>query len=145
MMRHLGGTQSRELILAAHRRYQATAVAGQGCMFKILVGPSREVAGSVGYWETTWGDEPVYETGWGVFPEHQGRGIAGRAAALVIARARSEKKRRFVHAFPPVTNIASSAICRTLGFTNLGECDFEYPRGHALRCHDWCLDLFANP
>jgi RimJ/RimL family protein N-acetyltransferase len=48
-----------------------------------------------------------------------------------------------MHAFPSVTNPPSNAICRKLGFTLMGEYDFEYPVGHLLRCNDWRLDLEA--
>lgn len=144
MMRHLGGPQSHQLILEAHRRYLATAESGRGRMFKVLSGPAEDVVGSVGYWERTWRDQLVYETGWAIFPEYQGRGLATRAAALAVTAARSERKHRFLHAFPAVSNAPSNAVCRKLGFTDLGECDFEYPRGSFLRCNDWRLDLFAE-
>ena len=48
---------------------------------------------------------------------------------------------RFLHAFPSVANAASNAVCRKVGFVELGECDFEYPAGHPIRCNDWRLDL----
>ena len=46
-----------------------------------------------------------------------------------------------LHAYPGVTNAASIALCRKAGFTLLGERDFEYPKGHWMRCNDWSLDL----
>jgi RimJ/RimL family protein N-acetyltransferase len=144
MTRHLGGQQSHEQIVEAHRRFLATAEAGEGTMFKIVVGPGPEVAGAVGYWERTWQEQVIYETGWDVFPAYQGRGLASRAAALVVAAARSARRHRFLHAFPPVTNAPSNAVCRRLGFMHLGECDFEYPRGNWLRCNDWRLDLLEE-
>jgi hypothetical protein len=66
------------------------------------------------------------------------------ATALAIAVARSERKHRFLHAFPSVDNAPSNAICRKLGFTLVEECEFEYPPGSFMRCNDWRLDLFAN-
>jgi RimJ/RimL family protein N-acetyltransferase len=79
-----------------------------------------------------------------VLPARQGRGIGKEATRLAISRARSERKHRFMHAYPSVENPASNAICRSLGFTLLGEHDFEYPpgSGNILRCNDWRLELF---
>ena len=31
------------------------------------------------------------------------------------------------------------------GFTNRGDVDFEYPKGHWIRCQDWCLSLTTPP
>ena len=78
-----------------------------------------------------------------MLPAFQGRGIAGRATAQALEAARSEGKHRFVHAFPSVDNAPSNAICRKVGFTLLGERDFEYPPGHAMRSNDWRFDLSA--
>ena len=60
-----------------------------------------------------------------------------------LEAARSEGKHRFVHAFPSVENAPSNAICRKVGFTLLGERDFEYPPGHSMRSNDWRFDLSA--
>jgi len=76
-----------------------------------------------------------------VVPEFQGRGIAAAATRQAIERARSEKARRFLHAFPSVDNPPSNAICRRLGFTLLEALEFEYPPGHFMRCNDWRLEL----
>jgi RimJ/RimL family protein N-acetyltransferase len=100
--------------------------------------------GWVGYWEGDWRGDLVYEIGWSVLTVFQGRGIAGSATLEVVAIARSEKKRRFTHAYPSVGNAPSNAICRKLGFALLGPCEFEYPQGSFMHCHDWRLDLFAG-
>jgi RimJ/RimL family protein N-acetyltransferase len=113
-------------------------------MFKIVDGATGEAVGSVGYWERIWRSEQVYEIGWGVIPRFQGRGIAGMATAQAAAMARSERKHRFLHAFPSVDNLPSNAICRKLGFTLVEECEFEYPPGSFMRCNDWRLDLFSG-
>jgi hypothetical protein len=34
-------------------------------------------------------------------------------------------------------------VCRKAGFELVGECDFEYPKGHPIRCNDWRYDLTA--
>lgn len=132
MMRYLGGPESAAKLAERQARYEQP---GSG-MFKIVVDGS--AVGSVGYWER--GD--VFEVGWAVLPEFQRRGFgrAGTAAALDLARA--ERRHRFVHAYPSVSNAASNAICRSLGFTLLGEHDFEYPPGNTLRCNDWRLALY---
>ena len=141
MMEHLGGPESPEKIAERQGRYELAAGSGQGGMFKIVDG---EPAGSVGYWERNWRDQRVYELGWMVLPEFQGRGLAAAAAAEVVAMARAERTRRFLHAFPAVPNAASNAICRKLGFTLVEECEFEYPPGQLMVCNDWRLDLFAD-
>jgi RimJ/RimL family protein N-acetyltransferase len=144
MTEHLGGPESQEKIAKRQTRYERLADSGKGRMFKIVEGATGEAVGSVGYWERMWRDEQVYEIGWSVLPAFQGRGIAGMATAQAIAMARSEKKHRFLHAFPSVDNPPSNAICRKLGFTLLEACDFEYPPGNPMVCNDWRLDLFAS-
>jgi Transposase, Mutator family len=44
-------------------------------MFKIVDMSSGAGVGSVGFWTKEWPDEQVYEVGWMVVPEFQGRGI----------------------------------------------------------------------
>ena len=141
---HLGGPESEAKLVDRQSRYERIGGTGTGRMFKIIVEVTGEAIGSVGYWEKDWRDTTVYETGWMVLPEFQGRGIAGRATAAVIAAARNERKHRLLHAFPSIDNGASNAICRKLGFTLLEALEFEYPPGHPMRCNDWRLDLFAE-
>jgi len=140
MMAHLGGPQSEEKVLDRQRRY----LEGND-MFRIVLLPEGEVVGSTGYWEKDWQGEQVYETGWAVLPEYQGRGIAAAAVRMVAARAAAEGDLRYLHAYPSVDNGASNAVCRKVGFKLLGECDFEYPPGHQIRCNDWRLDLNEEP
>lgn len=52
--------------------------------------------------------------------------------------------RRHLHAFPSVSNSASNAICRKLGFRFVAEVDFEYPPGSMIRSNDCCLDLVPS-
>jgi RimJ/RimL family protein N-acetyltransferase len=141
MMTHLGGPETEEQILRRHQRYLDPGDEGSGGMFRVVTLPARQVVGSIGYWERTWRGETVYETGWGILPEFGGRGLATAAGVTVIARARAENRHRHMHAYPSVDNPASNAICRKLGFTLLGECDFEYPPGNPMHCNDWRLDL----
>jgi RimJ/RimL family protein N-acetyltransferase len=142
MTEYLGGPETPEKIRDRHERY--CRISDTGEMFVIVAGPGKAPAGSVGYWETDWQGEHIWETGWSVLPEFQGQGIATQATLLVADKARTEGKHRFMHAFPSVDNGASNAICRKAGFILQGEYDFEYPPGHPMRCNDWRLDLFDN-
>ena len=141
---HLGGPETREQIGQRHGRYGRLTHSGPGCMFVITIGLDKISAGSVGCWQKEWQGETVWEAGWSVLPEFQGRGIATKATALVVAWARLEDRHRFIHAFPSVDNAPSNAICRKVGFTLQGAYDFEYPPGNIIRCNDWFLDLFAH-
>jgi RimJ/RimL family protein N-acetyltransferase len=69
MMQHLGGPESREQIIKRHKRYLGLGI--RGCMFSIKLLPELEPVGSIGYWQTTWNNESVYETGWSVLPSYQ--------------------------------------------------------------------------
>jgi len=142
MMAHLGGPETPEQIRKRHERYLHLPETDH--MFKVLWGPNVEAAGSIGYWEKSWRDQQVYETGWSILPAYQGHGIATKAGEMVIERARKERRHQFMHAFPSVSNAASSAICRKLGFTLIEECQVEYPPGHPLTINDWRLDLFKE-
>ena len=137
MMEHLGGPESPEKIGERQQRYEADP----GCL-KIVAG-GKEL-GWVGYWEREWRGGQVYEIGWSVLPQAQGRGIATEATRLAIEAARATGRHRWLHAFPGVDNPASNAICRKLGFTLLEARDFEYPPGTVMRCNDWRLDLAAH-
>ena len=143
MMEHLGGPESPEKIAQRQERYIGLQGEGPDKMFKIVEAATGESVGSVGYWERDWLGGHVYETGWSVLREFQGRGIATIATAQVIELVRAEGKHRFLHAFPGVENGPSNAICRKLGFELLDEHDFEYPKGSGtvLHCNDWRLDL----
>jgi RimJ/RimL family protein N-acetyltransferase len=141
MTEHLGGPESPEKLVERQARY---ARPGSG-MFKVVDEETGDAIGSVGFWEREWRGQQVYEIGWSVLPEFQGRGIAGRATEQAIELAKEDGKHRFMHAFPSADNAPSNAICRKLGFTFLEACDFEFPPGNPLRCNDWRLDLHAAP
>ena len=141
-MAHLGGPETAEEILKRHQRYLHLPETDH--MFVILTGSESEVAGSIGYWEKNWRDQFVFETGWFVLPAYQGRGIATKAGQAVIEQARRDNRYPFMHAFPSVSNAASNAICRKLGFSLLEECQFEYSAGNFMHCNDWRLDLFKE-
>jgi RimJ/RimL family protein N-acetyltransferase len=131
---HLGGPETDEQVLKRHARYLAIET-GAGGMFTVVL--DGVTAGSIGYWEREWQDETVYETGWNVLPEFQGKGVATAAAKAIVDRASAAGRHRWLHAYPSVDNPASNAICRKAGFTFAGEHDFEYPKGSFMRCNDW--------
>ncbi|RYJ20102.1 putative acetyltransferase [Streptomyces sp. L-9-10] len=143
LMSHLGGPETEEQLLTRHRRYVdlSADLTGRGRMFRIVLPPSGEAVGTIGFWEQTWQGQQVYETGWGVLTAHQGRGIAAAAAAAVVAKVRAEHRYRYLHAFPSVDNRSSNALCRRVGFSLRGECEVEYPKGRLMRANDWRLDL----
>jgi RimJ/RimL family protein N-acetyltransferase len=147
MTAHLGGPEPAAKIRERHERYLGLGDSGKGRMFAIVVGPQRFAAGSVGYWEREWQGQRVWETGWSVLPEFQGQGIATRATAAVVERARAEGKHRFIYGYPSNDNGPSNAICRKVGFTLEGQDTYEYPpgSGNLLRCNNWRLDLFPEP
>ena len=141
MTEYLGGPESPEKLRDRQARYEH--LEGGDRMFKVIEATSGSGAGSVGYWSKDWNDAQVYEIGWMVVPEFQGRGIAVAATAQAIELARGDGLHRFMHAFPNVGNAASNAICRKLGFELLGDREFEFPKGHFMICNDWRLDLEA--
>lgn len=144
MTEHLGGPESDEQLAERHARYLRLAYTSRNRMLKIIHEACGEAIGSVGYWERSWHGEQVYEIGWSVLLAFQGQGIASAATAQALSQARLDGLHRFMHAFPSVDNPPSNAICRKLGFTVVEECKFEYPKGHFMRCNDWCLDLFVD-
>ena len=144
MMEHLGGPETPEAIAKRHERYVAQGEPGEGRQFRIVDAATGAGVGWVGYWERAWHGRQVYEIGWSVLPAFQGRGIAGAAAAGAISAARSQRRHRFVHAFPSVANPPSNAICAKLAFTFVEACEVEYPPGHWMWVNDWRLDLPAG-
>ncbi len=145
MMKFLGGAESAEQLAERHRRYLDLVDSGTGEMFKIVDDGTGEAVGSVGFWAKTWRGQEIYETGWFVVPEFQGRGVASAAMRQLIERLKRDGAGRFLHAFPAVENAPSNAIAGKLGFTLVEEAvEFEYPKGNPIRCNDWRLDLRAG-
>lgn len=140
LMTDLGGPEIPGAILSRHERYLGSDPSRTG-LFAIIAGPAQIAVGWVGYWESTWGGQDVWECGWHVLLEHQGHGVATRATALAIERVRNQAAHRYLHAFPSVGNVASNALCATLGFTLLGEVEVEYPVGQMMQSNNWRLDL----
>jgi RimJ/RimL family protein N-acetyltransferase len=144
MTQYLGGPETPEHIAQRHAYKLQLPESGTGRMFKIVLQATGEAVGSVGYWESSWHEEDIYETGWLVLTAFQGRGIASAATALAIVQARADGKHRFLHAFPAVENGPSNGICRKLGFTLVESFESEYPKGHFMQCNDWLMDLFSG-
>jgi RimJ/RimL family protein N-acetyltransferase len=138
---HLGGPEPEDKVLDRHRRY--LELDGAGRMY--VIEHDGRTAGSIGYWDKDWEGQVVFETGWHVLPDFRGRGIASTAAREIARIAAETRTRTELHAYPPITNHASIAVCRKAGFTNRGDVDFEYPKGHWIRCQDWCLSLTTPP
>jgi RimJ/RimL family protein N-acetyltransferase len=141
MTEHLGGPETSDQLRKRQTRYEHLTRGDH--MFKIVDASRGIDIGSVGFWTKDWRSEHVYEVGWMVVPEEQGRGIAVAATAQAIEFAKRDDKHRWMHAFPNVDNAPSNAICDKLGFESLGACEFEYPKGHVMICNDWRLDLRA--
>ncbi len=141
VMSHLGGPETPEQIERRNTRYAHLSEDGIDQMFKVVLASTSEPVGKIGYWKKDWRDRLVYEMGWMVLPEYQGQGLATKAGEAVIALLRQEKRFPYIHAFPSVSNPASNAICRKLGFSFLEECQFEYPKGHFMTVNDWQFDL----
>jgi RimJ/RimL family protein N-acetyltransferase len=140
MMTHLGGPESRAKIAERQTRYERDPR-----QLRIVDVASGEGIGWVGYWEREWRGQDVFEIGWSVLPEFQGRGIASAATRGALDAARAERDRRFVHAYPAVDNGPSNGLCRRVGFELLGTHEFEWPKGSGtmMRCNDWRYDLFG--
>jgi RimJ/RimL family protein N-acetyltransferase len=136
MMRHLGGPRPEADLRAAHKRRLKLMAEGAAQMFKIV----SDVLGTAGIWEIDWKGPQAYEMGWLVLPEHQGKGVAGEAAGLIIEEARSNPEIRLVYAFPAVSNVASNEVARKIGMSSQGAFDYEGFAG-VLRCSEWCIDL----
>jgi RimJ/RimL family protein N-acetyltransferase len=114
MTEHLGGPEGPNELRERQSRYER--LEGSDRMFKIVEEAGGAGVGSVGFWTKQWREVQVYEVGWMVVPQFQGRGIARAATAQAIALATRDGQHRFMHAFPNVDNAPSNAICRRLGF-----------------------------
>ena len=139
---HLGGSESEDRLQKRHKKYLALSKDPQtGYMFVITIGTKKTPAGTIGYWERDWDNQKVWEVGWSVLPEYQKQGIATAATRLLVNFVKELRSHRYIFAYPSVNNCPSNAICRKLGFTLIGDRDFEYPPGNILHCNIWQLDL----
>jgi len=141
MMAELGGPLPREGLAEKLRRDAASTEAGELWVLKIIPGEdARTAAGTVAIWEHEWRGHRINEIGWMVLPAFQGRGLGSEAVRMALRKARSERRWDVIHAFPPVTNPRSNAMCRKMGFTKIEEIDYAF-RDRLLRCNHWQLDL----
>ncbi|MFC8451122.1 GNAT family N-acetyltransferase [Kitasatospora sp. NPDC057223] len=146
MMAELGGPLPREGIEAKVRLDVEQAAAGIWWIKMIVPDEAapQVVAGQVSLWQHDADDgsdgEPVSEVGWMVLPEFQGRGFGRDAVRSLLELAREDGRWGLVHAFPGVPNAPSNGICRSLGFTFVGEQEVEFA-GRLLRTNHWTLDL----
>lgn len=138
MTEHLGGPESEAKLDQRQARYETDPR-----QHRIRLEGVDGGVGFVGYWDREWRGETVWEVGWGVRPEFQGRGLATAGMRLLLEVMRADGSRRHVHAFPGEDNDPSNAVCRKLGFELLGAVDFEYPpgSGQVMRCNDWRLEI----
>ena len=127
----LGGPIPRERIQGIHERRL-----DDPWWLKIVPDPGGPAVGTIGIWPEELDGETVHETGWMVLPEHQGRGLASAALAKLIQLVEADEQFDSMHAFPPVSNAPSNALCRKSGFKLIGERDFVYA-GRTLRCNHW--------
>ena len=135
VMRELGGPITASELSASHRRRLEDP-------WWLTIVPSREepAVGTIGIWERTLDGATIHETGWMVLPAFQGRGIASDALKLLIELARAEPQFERIHAFPPVSNTPSNALCRKFDFTLGEQREFSYS-GRTLYCNHWSLAL----
>ncbi|MGC4790497.1 GNAT family N-acetyltransferase [Micromonospora sp. DT178] len=139
VMVELGGPQPRDRVAAQLRRDLETVRDGSAWIKMIIPDGGAEAAGTV----TLYPHGGVSEIGWMVVPEHQGRGLAGRAVRAVLDLVRADGRWGLVHAFPATTNAASNAICRSGGFVFVGEEQTEFA-GRLFRTNHWVVDPSAR-
>lgn len=97
------------------------------------------VAGSVVLWSHEEDGETMSEMGWMVLPRFQGRGLAKLAVRTLLEAARDDGRWGRVHAFPGVSNVASNGVCRSVGFTCVGERQVRFA-DRLLRSSHWVID-----
>jgi RimJ/RimL family protein N-acetyltransferase len=139
----LGGPLDEAVVRRRHERFLRGQADGTVAPFTLHTDAEGEAVGTAGYWQTEHGGHPVYECGWFVFPQFQGRGYARRGIHLLLEHAATHGDRDTMFAFPRVDNVASNALARAVGFVNTGVEDFEYPKGVPIRVNAWAFDLGA--
>ena len=138
MTEFLGGPETPAQLVERQARYLRLWETGEARMFRIEL-DGRPVGG-IGYWQVEHDGAPAWETGWGVEPEWQGRGIAREALRLVIRRVAQDGSRALLVAYPGVDNPPSNALCRRAGFEHRGSATLPW-RGGELTINNWVLDL----
>ena len=142
MMRELGGPADPAGIPRLHRMRLEYVAKGEWWLV-IVPESSGPPAGTIGIWERKFRERPIHEVGWMVLPEFQGRGIAGEALRMLVARARADPRYSRIHAFPGISNVPSNALCRRAGFVHTEECEVRF-RDRPLRVNHWELELSSE-
>ncbi len=139
-MAELGGAHPLEKVPEILAKHMACNEKNTGWVFKFV--PTEEDVtaeelendtvlasgvGTVCIWEGEWNGNPVTEMGWGVMTKYQGRGFGTKGVKLMLQKAAELSERwGVIHAFTGVTNKSSNAMCKSVGFSLLGECDIDY-------------------
>jgi Acetyltransferases, including N-acetylases of ribosomal proteins len=146
MMAELGGPLPRDGIEAKVRSDVDAAAADTAWMKMIVPDESapEQVAGAVCIWSHEEHGDVLSEVGWMVLPEFQGRGLAKQAVRMLLEQAREAGRWGKVHAFPGTSNGPSNGICRSLGFTLLGEQDVLFA-DRTITSHHWVIDPATDP
>jgi RimJ/RimL family protein N-acetyltransferase len=149
MMAELGGPRPREGMEDKVRRDVASAHAdAEWIKMIVLEDPEQnaeQVAGTLALWshkddhEDGGDGSPISEIGWMVLTEFQGRGLAKGAVRELLRLAREDGRWGPVHAFPGISNGPSNGICRSLGFTHVGEREITYA-DRRLHVNHWIFD-----
>ena len=132
MMTELGGPQPADRI-AGQLEHDLDMVRADSAWIKMIVPDgSTQVAGTV----TLYSHDGISEIGWMVLPEFQGRGLASEAVRAVLDLALADGRWGLIHAFPSITNAASNAICRSAGFSLIGEEETAFA-GRVFKTNHW--------
>lgn len=138
---HIGGPETESEVISRHERYLRLWETNEARCFVVTDGS--ESLGAICCWKTTWRDQDVFEAGWFIVPEAQGRGLGSAAVRLLIDDTRAHAQgRRLLTAFPDGRNAPSNALCRNAGFTLAGQRAGVF-RGADLAMNEWIFDLSA--
>jgi RimJ/RimL family protein N-acetyltransferase len=137
VMAELGGAVAPEALAEVHARRLATVENGD---WWFVIEDGGEPVGVIGVWPHEVEGRREHEVGWMVVPERQGEGIASRALAMVLERARSDGRFPVIHAFPGISNKPSNALCARAGFDLVGSREVTY-KGAPFECNQWTLRL----
>lgn len=130
VMAELGGPWTAEEAKATHQRRMKGIETGENWGFKIVPVPGAPPVGTIMLWPSEFEGEAMSEAGWMILPEHQGKGYASAALALLLEKAAADGRWGDIHAFPGATNGASNALCRKFGFEHIGVSDADYAGRH---------------
>ena len=137
VMAELGGVVSPETLQETHARRLATVESGD---WWFVIEDAGRPIGVIGVWPHETEGHKEHEVGWMVVPERQGDGIATRALAMMLDRARSDGRFPVIHAFPGASNKPSNALCARAGFELVGSEEVKY-KGAPFMCNQWTLRL----